>query len=427
MNILFLCHRIPFPPNKGDKIRSYNELKYLSKRHDIYLATTLDAISDKEYIDGLIPYCKEICAVHFNRNVGMVRRLLTLPSFSVASFYSRQLQQYVDSVLTEKNIDTILCFCSSMAEYVFRSRAFRSRKSSDFKLVLDFVDLDSDKWAQYAKYSKMPLSMIFSIENKRLFNYEIKINNTFDYSIFVSEREKRIFKNLYPSMQNVHVIPNGVDAYYFFPKKEVDACLPTTCDAGDRVSAGIKTSRQFDSSPYRKDVRNILFTGIMSYLANEDGVKWFCNQILPLIWGKIPDVEFYIVGNHPSRIVRKLGTREGVTVTGFVEDIRPYYWHADVCVIPLRIARGLQNKVLEAMATGNAVVATSNASDGIICQNKQNILIADTETNFAARVIELLNDDKRRLKMGANAVLNILEHYSWNRNFSAFDEILHDA
>lgn len=421
MKILFLAHRIPFPPDKGDKIRSYHQIRYLSKKHDIYLATTLDEQSDRKYVNGLRKYCKQIIAIHLNRKISLLRSMLTTPSFSVASFYDPELQKYVDAIIEKEKIDTIFCFCSSMAEYVFRSRFYRDNKLPGVKLIMDFVDLDSDKWAQYATYTRYPINLIFKLENSRLFRYECEINRLFDYSIFVSDREERIFKNEHPAMQNVHVIPNGVDSQYFTPKlQELIKCDTNQSQSTDQwIDGEIK----YDS-PYKKNKPILLFTGIMNYFANEDGVRWFCDTILPKIKQKIPEVEFYIVGNKPTRIVRKLSMLKGVNVTGYVEDIRPYYWYADVCVIPLRIARGLQNKVLEAMATGNAVIATSNASDGITCRNGEDIIIADQVDDFAQRTVEVIKNAEERRRLGKNAVVNITENYSWERNFKVFDRLL---
>jgi len=162
----------------------------------------------------------------------------------------------------------------------------------------------------------------------------------------------------------------------------------------------------------------------MDYFANEDGVKWFCEQIFPIIRKKIPQVEFYIVGNNPTDVVWNLSEIDGVTVTGYVEDIREFYMLADICVIPLRIARGLQNKVLEAMASGKAIVATSNASDGLICHENEDILIADSEEEFAEKVITLMENDLQRDLMGGKAIMNVEENYSWDVNLSYLNYLL---
>jgi polysaccharide biosynthesis protein PslH len=402
MNILFLSHRIPYPPNKGDKIRSFHELAFLSREHNVFLATLLDSDSDVTYLPHLRGhYCKEVYAVRSKRYSALINGLLSGQSFSVSHFYNRHLQQFVDDTLESKQIDAILCYCSSMAEYIFNTPYFKEHRLGNVKLLMDFVDLDSDKWHQYTRYSKYPSKYLYELESKRLARYEIKINQTFQHSIFVSDREVAALKRLLPEPKSVHVIPNGVDTDYFRP-----------------YDYSLDHWQQQDFRPI------LLFTGYMDYFANEDAVTWFCESILPLVKLQFRDVQLYIVGNRPTKRVRNLACTDGVHVTGYVDDIRHYYWMADVCVMPLRIARGLQNKVLEAMATGNSIVSTSNASDGIICQDNEDIVIADDAKLFAAQVVDLLGNESRRKILGLNARANICKNYRWNTNLHALDQLL---
>lgn len=396
MNILFLTQRIPYPPNKGDKIRSFNEIKYLSQRHKIYLGTILDHPSERRHIAALDAYCEQVRAVYFNKRLTLLKSLLQDKPFSVCNFYHASLQQFVDRTLATEDIDAVICFSSSMAEYIFRTPHYKKNRLNGTRLIMDYIDLDSDKWAQYASYARFPMKTIYRLEKKRLSEYEIKIHREFDESIFVTAREVEMFKQHYPSANGALTIPNGLDMDYFKPKPE----------------------------PSNNPNPVLVFTGVMNYFANEDGVIWFCKHILDRIKEEYADVQFFIVGMHPTRAVRKLANIPGVTVTGYLDDIRAYYWQADICVIPLRIARGLQNKVLEAMATGNAVVATSNASQGVICEVAHDILIADDAVGFAGNVVDLLRDRERREELGRNAVTTIRRHYSWERNLSKFDAVL---
>jgi sugar transferase (PEP-CTERM/EpsH1 system associated) len=402
MNILFLAHRIPYPPDKGDKIRSYNEIKYLSKSNNIYLGTILDQRSDEKYITELKRYCVEIHAVFFKKTFKLLKGFLYNSSLSVSAFYDSSLQKYVNKILKEKEIEVVVCFCSTMAEYIFRTPLFKNRRMGEIKLIMDYIDLDSDKWNQYAKRTRFPLNLLYMMEHRRLFKYEIRVNRSFHHSVFVSQREVDVFKKVYPGARNVRVISNGVDSDYFTPRRA-----------------------NYNSKPVKLNTKPILvFTGVMDYFANEDGVKWFCNSVFNRIRDQIPEAQFYIVGNRPTKMVQKLSMIEGVTVTGFVEDIREYYWMADVCVVPLRIARGLQNKILEAMATGNAIVATTNARDGIIAHEKIDIITADDEETFAKEVVSLLKDEQRRKEMGVRAVENIIKNYLWDENLKKFDGLI---
>lgn len=402
MNILFLAHRIPYPPDKGDKIRSYNEIKYLSKSNNIYLGTILDQRSDEKYITELKRHCVEIHTVFFKKTFKLLKGLLNNSSLSVAAFYDSSLQKYVDKTLKEKEIEVVICFCSTMAEYIFRTPLFKNGKMRKTKLIMDYIDLDSDKWYQYTRRTRFPLNLLYMMENRRLFKYEIRVNQSFHHSVFVSQREVDVLKEMYPKARNVSVISNGVDSDYFTPR-----------------------SANYNSKPVTLNTKPILvFTGVMDYFANEDGVKWFCNSVFHRIRAQIPEVQFYIVGSRPTKMVQKLSMIEGVTVTGFVEDIREYYWMADVCVVPLRIARGLQNKVLEAMATGNAVVATTNARDGLTAHEEIDIITADDEETFAQEVVSLLKDEQRRKEMGVRAVENINKNYLWDENLKKFDGLI---
>jgi len=396
LKILFLSPRIPYPPNKGDKIRSFYEIKHLSANHDIHLGSLLERRSDERHLKVLGRYCKSVHAVYSNGKVRMLSNFAWRRPLSVAHFYDPSLQGYVDGLLARGGIDRVFCFCSSMAEYLFRSPHWDESRRKGARSIMDFVDVDSDKWRQYASYASPPLKWIYRLERKWLEDYEIGIHGTFDRCVFVSPRELDTFRRSCPAWRSIEVVPNGVDTEYFKPKP----------------------------APPRNPRPVLVFTGVMDYFANEDGVIWFCKRILGRIREHRPDVEFHIVGSRPTRRVRRLSNLPGVEVTGFVQDIRPYYHRADVCVIPLRIARGLQNKVLEAMATGNAVVATSNAKNGIVCREGADILIADDEEGFARKVIHLLEDDGARLEMARSAVENVNRHYSWDVNLKKLDDLL---
>jgi len=402
MNILFLSHRIPYPPDKGDKIRSLNMIKHLSKKHRIFLGTIFDEEDDKNHIVKLKEYCREISAIPLTGKFKLLYGFFASKPFSVSNFYDPRLQKFVDTVLEKNNIQAVICFCSSMAEYVFKTPLYKKNKLKGIRLIMDFVDLDSDKWRQYAQFSKGIMKYVYKIEWKQLFKYEVKINRTFHHSIFISPKEAAIFKEYYPEMKNISIVPNGVDHQFFSP---------------DQVPV-MPELKKYIQGPM------LVFTGRMDYLANVNGVIWFCRQVFPKIRKQYPDVQFYIVGNKPSDAIWALTEMEGITVTGYVEDIREYYKMADVCVTPLKIARGLQNKVLEAMAMGKAVVATSSAKTGIICKENEDFILADDAETFAHAVIELLTDSVVREKIGRCAMENVRKHYDWDENLAKLDSLL---
>jgi sugar transferase (PEP-CTERM/EpsH1 system associated) len=411
MNILYIAHRIPYPPNKGDKIRSFNEIKHLSSSHKVDLVCLADNIDDLKFKSDLEKYCRRVFVQHFKISQAKLRGFINLirgKAISVGYFYMKKIQQVIDQWLSDTVYDAIICFSSPMAEYVLRLPEIRDQRSEvrgqkpvtrNPQLIMDFCDVDSDKWLQYSQRSKFPLNLIYRIENKRLLKYEKKINKSFDNSVFVSQQEADLFYRLFPEAENVSVIENGVDHEYFSP----------------------------ESRTLNPDPRTLIFTGAMDYYANIDGVKWFCEKIFPIVKDRYPKVQFYIVGSNPNPEIQKLGSNKCINVTGFVEDIRPYYNNADVCVIPLRIARGIQNKVLEAMSMGKAVVTTSTAVQSIKAISGVHLLLEDNFDKFAEAVSMLLENHTLRNYLGTNARQFVKSNYNWQGNMKKFDELMGQA
>lgn len=409
MKILYLAHRIPYPPNKGDKIRSFNEIKHLSQNHEVYLCCLTDNAGDLEHSDTLNSYCKTVHIVPINPKVAKLKSVLYFFSHKALSlpyFYSQKLQKMVDSLLATVAFDCIVCFSSPMAEYIFRSQRHATRNPQLATRIMDFVDVDSDKWIQYAKYEQWPLSWVYRAEGKRLAEYEKKIVEQFDHSIFVSQNEVAIFNSYCPQAKNITIIPNGVDYEYFAPSYSSSG----TPDHGLSTPDG--------TFPM------LLFTGAMNYYPNVDGVIWFCRQIFPEIRARFPGVTFFIVGSNPHRKVWKLQKDNGIRVTGFVQDIRPYYQAATVCVVPLRLARGVQNKVLEAMAMGKPVVTTSRATQGINVPPDQHLFVSDNARDFAAKVINLLQNERKRAELGQRNREWVKHNYQWSTHMNTLDQLI---
>jgi polysaccharide biosynthesis protein PslH len=397
MKILYLAHRIPYPPNKGDKIRTFNEIKHLAAGNEIHLLALADNPDDMRFQADLRTYCEQVCIFALNTKLAKLKSLTALAgsgSLSAAYFYVPKLQKTLDQWLETHDYDAVICFSSPMAEYLFHAPALKTRFSPGMSqnpparpvLIMDFCDLDSQKWRQYADQSRLALGMIYKTESRRLLAYEKLINQKFDHSVFVSQTEVDLFKQLYPDAANLTAIQNGVDTAYFSPA----AAFP---------SVSLRDT---------KDQKVLVFTGAMDYYANVDGVTWFCRNIFPSVKETFPDALFYIVGSSPGPGVRDLARIPGVRITGFVDDIRPYYHGADVCVIPLRIAAGVQNKILEAMAMARPVVTTANAFKGIGGKPGSHALVEDTPPGFAHAVIRLLENDTHRLALARNAM-----HLSW--------------
>lgn len=396
--ILYLCHRIPYPPNKGDKIRSFNEIKYLSKKYTIDLITLADDPRDLKYTKELKKICRQVQAFSLKTKTAKIKGLLSLvsgQSISQGYFYSEAFQNKFDQWTAKENYDSIICFSSPMAEYIFKSKNCPGRDGQDF--IMDFCDLDSDKWLQYSQSKKFPANLLFKTEASRLLKFEKKINQTFDQSIFVSDKEAELFSSYFPAAKNIRVIPNGVDHEFFNP-------------------ASVKLARPFPSPM-------IMFSGAMDYYANIDGVTWFAEKIFPEIKKKIPKIKFYIVGSNPAPAVKALEKDPSIIVTGFVKDIREYYKAADLCVIPLRIARGVQNKVLEALSMEKSVISTSPAVQGIRSDVRNVLKVEDDPVEFAKKIVNLLLNSKESVEGEKVARQFVIRHYDWENNLNYFTKL----
>jgi glycosyltransferase involved in cell wall biosynthesis len=474
MKILYIAHRIPYPPDRGDKIRSFNEIKYLSQRHEIHLACLADDPKDLKYENDLKHFCKSTNVVLVNPKIVKLKSsfyLFSKKPLSVPYFYSRKLQRSVDQLLSTNDYDAIFCFSSPMAEYVFKSGLLVSgflkfEKSllkgspvtSDQKLassvqrpatssqqpetskkhpatsvrqpatrIMDFVDVDSDKWGQYSKHARFPMSWVYALEGRRLADYERKVAETFDHSIFVTEAEAKIFRNKNLHIKNITAISNGVDLDYFSPTfsqhpSTINQPPETSTQHPETGNQNPTTRIHQPASSFHQPV--IVFTGAMNYFANVDGVVWFTKEILPLIRKEIPEIRFYIVGSNPAKEVLSLSSDSGVTVTGYVPDTREYLNKAAVVVVPLRIARGIQNKILEAMAMGISVVATPQAFEGIEAQPGRDLVLGENAEKFGECVIKLIRKVSLRKSIGDNARRIVEKNYCWAKNLEKLDNVL---
>ncbi|MBF0381924.1 MAG: TIGR03087 family PEP-CTERM/XrtA system glycosyltransferase [Magnetococcales bacterium] len=405
-DLLFLSHRIPYPPNKGDKIRSYHLLQSLAKRYRIHLACFIDNPEDWQYVEankGMI--AGESCFIALNPTLAKFRSLsgfLTDQPLTIPYYKDREMARFIKQILAEKPIKKIVVYSAALSQYVLGQNSLAAKK------VVDFVDVDSDKWLQYAKDMWGIKRWVFTREAKKLLTYERKLANTFNASLFVSQAEAELFKTLAPeSSTKIDYWENGVDQQFFSPTIKHE-------------------------NPYPQEKIPLVFTGAMGYRPNVDAVVWFAEKILPLIRQKINNTEFFIVGGGATPQVQQLEQLDGVTVVGGVDDIRPYIAHARVAVAPLRIARGIQNKVLEAMAMARPVVATQQAIEGIPLPKSLERWVNNGEAEFAKNVLELLdnnaekqNGDSQLAKEAALAGLQLVKkQYNWEDNLKRVLQVL---
>lgn len=346
-------------------------------------------------------YCSLGGRSGYTSKLKLIKGLLQNQPLSVANFYSPELQAQLDSRLAEGDIHAIVCTASSMAEYVFRSKTlgYLTTKGKRPKLVMDFMDLDSDKWAQYEQLKPFPLSLIYTREKKLLKKYEQRIYDFFDACLFISQDEINLFSKSLPNNQKLHCVGNGIDTTFYTPaNKAKPAGAPPV----------------------------LLFTGVMDYLPNEDAVIWFAKEILAGIRKQHPAAQFVIAGMNPSKAVMRLANIPGVVITGFVEDIREYYHQADIFVAPFRLARGVQNKVLQAFACGLPVVTTPMGNEGINAVDGEECIITPTVEGFIAAVNSLLKEPEQRQAIGNNALQKALKDFSWRAQIEKLENILVD-
>lgn len=393
--LLFLAHRIPYPPNKGDKIRSFHWLKHLADKHRVYLGAFVDDSDDWQFQTALREYCQELCLRPLARRRATLRSLRGLVQgcpLSLPYYWDRDMKKWVQRLLEAGEIDRIFVFSSAMAQYV--NPEWRVPK------IIDFVDVDSDKWRQYADNKSWGSAWIYHREARKLLQYDRQVAADFDLSLFVSAREAELFKQLAPeAAQRVDSVPNGVDLAYF---------------SGDR---------QFPC-PYQPGEQALVFTGAMDYWANVDAVRWFASAVFPRILQHHVEARFYIVGARPTETVKALARREGIVVTGGVDDIRPYLAHARLAVAPLRIARGIQNKVLEAMAMAKPVLATSMAMEGLDLQDALPIAVADDPEEMAQIANRVLNERTYLPRVSSANRSFVEKHYNWETNLRHLDAFL---
>lgn len=379
-DILFLAHRIPYPPDRGDKIRSWHLLRHLAKLARVHLACFADDEADAAHLPALREALKgrlgeaRVEVRRTSKAIAGARALLERRPVSLTLFDSAALRDFVRRLLATRDISTIFAFSGQMAQFV--------PPRAPQRFVMDFGDMDSEKFAAYADEGGL-MAPIHRREARTLFAFERAVAARADVSLFVSEAEAAVFREKVrlPGV-DIRALQNGADLKFYNPAaavRSVEAPHPL-----------------------------LVFTGQMDYAPNIDAVRWFAAEVMP----RLPRATFAIVGRNPSDAVRKLAG-ERVLVTGAVEDVRAWLAEADIVVAPLRIARGIQNKVLEAMAMGKPVVASPAAFEGIQAEQGRDLLVADSAEEQAMAIASVLADPVRAAAIGTAARRRMEEGYRW--------------
>jgi sugar transferase (PEP-CTERM/EpsH1 system associated) len=388
MKILFVCHRIPFPPDHGGKIRPFNMIRHFGRAHRVVVASLAESEKEMREASGLSSHCSDVIAEVVPSSVRWLQAARAvfsgIPS-SVGYFWSVKLYRRIQKLLSATNFDVIFVHCAFVAQYVTgRQQEHR---------ILDLCDIDSAKWFDYARWRAAPLSWGYGLEAKKLRQYERQAARHFDRCTVATSGELEEFRKLNVEIP-CNVIPNGVDLDYF------------------------------NSASNGKDGRGIVFIGRMDYFPNVDGAIYFARNIFPIVRRSVPNAELRIVGSNPTNAVRRLATIPGITVTGHVVDVRPYLANATLAVAPLRLARGTQNKILESMAMGIPVVATAEAAKGITATPGKHLLVAHDGDTFASQVINLMQNEELRRNLSHAGRKKISRTHTWSYSMSILEEIL---
>jgi sugar transferase (PEP-CTERM/EpsH1 system associated) len=394
--ILFLVHRAPWPPDRGDRIRSWHMFEALAKLAPVHVAALADNADDAAAArEKMAPLCKSLTIEVRNasRPVALAQAVLRGEPVSNRLFRNAALARHVDDLVGRGGITHIVAFSGQMAQYI--PAAF------DGAVLMDFVDVDSAKFATYAEQDKsQPLNWVHKREARVLGAYEAEVARKVDASLFVSEAEAALFRTQSGlDADKVRAIENGIDTERFDPASQLDA-----------VGTG--------EGPLA------VFTGQMDYRPNIDAVRWFATDILPLIRERHPQARFAIVGRAPTDEVRALAALPGVTVTGEVPDVRPWLAAADAVVAPLLLARGVQNKLLEAMAMARPVVASAAAATGIEASPGEHMFVADGAAAMADAVCHVFDDQAAAAKMGNAARAEMIARYGWDARLAPLGELL---
>ncbi|MET0246110.1 MAG: TIGR03087 family PEP-CTERM/XrtA system glycosyltransferase [Sphingomonas sp.] len=388
-DILFLAHRVPYPPDRGDKIRGFHLLQHLSAKARVHLLAFADVEGDLAHDEALSHHSasRTVLWRSGSQARAAARALLARRPVSLAAFDDRRMHDAVSAALSRNPIDTIYVFSSQMAQYL--------PADTRAKLVMDFVDMDSAKFAAYADAARGPMRWMLRREARLLQRFEGAVARRADASLFVSRDEAALFRTR-TGADRVCVIENGIDTDHYDPAARF--------------------------APVDRDGPLIVFTGQMDYRPNAEGVAWFAEAILPCIRHAHPGARFAIVGRNPGDAVRALAKRPGVLVTGEVPDVRGWLAAASVVVAPLRLARGIQNKVLEGMAMARPVVASVAAARGI--DHGSTIAVGESGAALAEAVASLLADPARAAELGAAARRQVQARYAWPARLADLDAIL---
>ena len=389
--ILYVTHRVPYPPDRGDRIRTWNVLKFLAGRASVDLVCLADEPASDETLNVLRSVTKRLAVIPHAGRSRYVRGAISMMCGNTVTeglFDSPELTRVLKDWSTSTRYDAVLASSSGVARYLFPPCVLK-----DTKRWVDLIDVDSQKWLDYAKSATFPMSMIYRIEGKRLRKVECRLAETCERLLVVSEAERELFLGFCPT-NRIEAVGSGVDYEYFAPQSDSHV-EPHSC----------------------------AFVGVMNYKPNADGAIWFAQNVWPGIRQRYPDAKFYVVGKSPTPEVQMLSSVAGIEVTGSVPDVRPYLMRSTCVVVPLQIARGVQNKVLEAMACGRPVICSPEPLKGLAVEPGVHLLRADSAEAWISSLSRVFDDVQLQKNLGTAAMKCVQQNYSWNSALALLNEL----
>ncbi len=395
--LLLLIQRIPYPPHKGDKIRGYNIVKHFARSHEVYLGTCIDDPADVQHIETLRAMVHELHVEQIGPVSGWTHAAmhwLTGAPLSFGFFRRRGLDHWVADVMARVNPMVAICCSSNIM------RPLQRLKRRPRVIVGDFADVDSQKWRDYAPTKSIAIRWIYQAEARRTHVEEARLGQMSSKLVFVTAEEATLFGQLHPELApKTCTISMGVDLDGFNPQ----LVFPKPEGMGNRA---------------------LIFTGRMDYWPNVDAVTWFAREVMPLLRQKMPQAQFYIVGGAPNGQVQALANEPGIVVTGRVADVQPYLQHGLAAVAPMQIARGIQNKVLEALAMAKPTIVTQEALAGVNAPVGEAVLLASAPQQWCDAITMLSANPEKSAAMAAAGRRFVEAQFGWPAKLLQMEKLI---
>ena len=385
MKLFVILSRVPYPLEKGDKLRAFNQIKELSKSHQIILFALNDTTLDERAIDELKKYCSAISIVKFSKFTiffNLFRAFFNGKPLQVGYFYFSKAQKKVDEMIKKHNPDHIYCQLIRTAEYI--------KKYPTIPKTLDYMDVFSKGIERRKLTEALYMKPFLSMEYRRLLRYERKVFSLFNNKTIISEQDKNLIPH--PNKKEIVVVPNGVDTNYFKP---------------------LQHKKEFE----------LLFNGNMNYPPNIESVEYLVEKVMPYVWGKLPNTRLLISGASPNSRVLDLASSK-IVVSGWVDDIRINFAKSKVLVAPMQISIGLQNKLLEAMAMQIPCVTSTLANNALGAKQNEQILIADTPEQYARHIVDLLQNEAKAKQIAMNGYQFVINKYNWQSTTAILSQLM---